>query len=111
MQACQLGYARKVPIGCTSAPSTCSVVRKLTVGPFQLLSALTPNRLFPSASWPHDDSSAACAMVKEAGIPVARWQACAGPVIRAMKALGGMVGVLHRCSVHRIGRQAELRRE
>src|SRR5437763_11227634 len=94
----------------TRTPFTTSWVGTSTVGPFQALSALMPNRLFPGQRAPQPDSSAACARVKEAGIPVARWQACAGPTIRARKALGGMIFPFGRLG-GRIGRQVELRRE
>src|SRR4051812_34954793 len=86
-----------------------SWVSTSTVGPFHALSALMPNRLLPGQRAPHPDSSAACANVKEAGIPVARWQACAGPTIRARKALGGMVFPLQLLG--RICWQVELRGE
>ena len=91
MLSCQVAYLRHFAPIVTLTPFTTSRVGMVRVSPVHDASALTPNRLHPclaSNDSPHPDSSAASAMVKDAGIVVVAALACAVGPIRAMKSSG-----------------------
>src|SRR5579862_9856253 len=87
MLCATLSYARNGAIFVTSCPFWNSCVERTTepAGPVPLM----PNRLLScvaSKLWPHPDSSMACAMVTDAGMPYCRCAASAPGATLAINA-------------------------